>query len=142
MHREEAAKTVGVLNRTRGTVVCEMLEVAASHVEQSRGLLGRDGLTPGSGMLFEGSRVPLMWMHMFFMRFAIDIVFVDRSNRVLRINHDLKPWRVSSMVFGARRAIEIEAGAAARSGTTVGDQLDFGLPQADPRRRRESYLRE
>ena len=60
---------------------------------------------------------------MFFMRFAIDIVFLDKSNRVLRINHRLKPWRVSSMVFGARRALELEAGAAARSGTIEGDQV-------------------
>jgi hypothetical protein len=67
-----------------------------------------------------------MWMHMFFMRFPIDIVFLDRSNRVLRINRGLKPWRVSSMVFGARRALELAAGAAARSGTVEGDQLDLG----------------
>ena len=91
---------------------------------QSRGLLGRDGLAPGAGMLFESGLLPLMWMHMFFMRFAIDIVFLDKSNRVLRINHSLKPWRVSSMVFGARRALELEAGAAARSGTIEGDQLE------------------
>ena len=130
MAQEQAARTFGVLNRTRGPVVCEMLEVAASQAEQSRGLLGRDGLAPGSGMLFEGSWLPLMWMHMFFMRFAIDIIFVDKANRVLRINHSLKPWRVSSMVFGARRAIELEAGATARSGTIVGDQLEIASPSA------------
>ena len=93
------------LNRTRGTVLCERLEVAESMAAQSRGLLGRDGLAPGAGMLFEGGFLPLMWMHMFFMRFAIDIVFLDKQGRVLRINHNLKPWRVSSMVFGARKAL-------------------------------------
>jgi uncharacterized membrane protein (UPF0127 family) len=93
---------------------------------QSRGLLGRDGLAAGAGMLFEGNGLlPLMWMHMFFMRFAIDIVFLDRSNRVLRINHNLKPWRVSSMVIGARKALELEAGAAARSATVEGDKLEL-----------------
>jgi uncharacterized protein len=123
---EEAGrvKTVRALNRTRGTILCERLEVAASMAAQSRGLLGRDGLAPGAGMLFEGNRVfPLMWMHMFFMRFAIDIVFLDRSGRVLRVNHQIKPWRVSSMVFGARKALELEAGAAARSATTEGDEV-------------------
>jgi uncharacterized protein len=125
MAQTAAAGAAGVFNRTRGTVLCEKLEVAASHIEQSRGLLGRDRMEPGSGMLFEGSWLPLMWMHMFFMRFAIDIVFLDKGGRVLRINPSLKPWRLSSMVFGARRALELEAGAAARSGTRVGDQLDF-----------------
>ncbi len=92
---------------------------------KSRGLLGRDGLAPGAGMLFESGAIPLMWMHMFFMRFAIDIVFLDKSNRVVRINQRLKPWRVSSIVLGARRALELEAGAAARSGTIEGDQLEI-----------------
>jgi uncharacterized membrane protein (UPF0127 family) len=124
MSRAAASKFQKVLNQTRGTVVCERLEAAESIAAQSKGLLGRDGLDPGSGMLFENSSfLPLMWMHMFFMRFAIDIVFLDQSNRVMRINHSLKPWRVSSMVFGARRALELEAGAALRSSTAVGDQL-------------------
>jgi uncharacterized membrane protein (UPF0127 family) len=126
MSIEESETTLRVLNRTRGTVLCERLEVAESIAAKSRGLLGRDGLAPGSGMLFESGLVPLMWMHMFFMRFAIDIVFLDKSNRVLRINHRLRPWRISSMVFGARRALELEAGAAARSGTAEGDQLRVG----------------
>ena len=106
--------------------MCERLEVAESMKAQSRGLLGRDGLSQGSGLLFTGSVLPLMWMHMFFMRFAIDIVFLDRSNRVLRINHSLKPWRISSAVWGARRALELEAGAAVRSGTVEGDQIELG----------------
>lgn len=119
-------KSQKVLNLSRGTVLCERLEIAESMAAQSKGLLGRDGLDPGSGMLFENhSFLPLMWMHMFFMRFAIDIVFLDQANRVKTINHSLKPWRVSSMVFGAHRALELEAGASVRSGTVVGDQLTF-----------------
>ncbi len=125
MSIEGSAKTLSVLNRTRGTILCERLEVAESMAAKSRGLLGRDCLAPGTGMRFESGLVPLMWMHMFFMRFAIDIVFLDQANRVLRINHSLKPWRVSSMVLGARRALELEAGAAARSGTVEGDQLEI-----------------
>ena len=128
MAQTATASAAGVFNRTRGTVLCERLEVAATRVEQSRGLLGRDRLDPGCGMLFEGGWLPLMWMHMFFMRFAIDIVFLDKTGRVLRINHDLKPWRMSSIVFGARRALELETGAAARSGTTIGDELEFASP--------------
>lgn len=125
----EPVRTIRALNRTRGTVLCECLEVAATMAAQSRGLLGRDGLAAGTGMLFTPNGfLPVMWMHMFFMRFAIDIVFLDRSNRVLRINRSLKPWRVSSMVFGARQALELEAGAAARSGTIEGDEIELGLP--------------
>ena len=124
MSKAEAGKYLKVRNQTRDTILCDRLEVAESMAAQSKGLLGRVGLEPGSGMLFENAAyLPFMWMHMFFMRFAIDIVFLDKSNRVMRINHSLKPWRVSSMVFGARKALELEAGASVRSGTVVGDQL-------------------
>ncbi len=126
MNIEGSKKTLRVLNRTRSTILCERLEVAGSMAAKSRGLLGRDGLAPGAGMLFESGVIPLMWMHMFFMRFAIDIVFLDKADRVLRINHSLRPWRLSSMVLGARRALELEAGAAARSSTIEGDQVEIG----------------
>ena len=86
-------------------------------------MLGRDRLEPGEGMLFEAGLVPIMWMHMFFMHFPIDIVFIDRKGRVLRIDHRLKPWRVSSIVPGAGRALEVEAGVAAASRTEVGDEI-------------------
>ena len=114
------------INRTRQTVLCERMETAGSLAEQSRGLLGRSGLEPGSGMLFVSGRLtPFMWMHMFFMRFPIDIVFLDRNDRVIRVNHRLKPWRVSPVVLRARKALEIEAGAAAQSATAPGDQIVF-----------------
>ena len=120
------ANPVRALNQTRGTVLCERLEDAGGLGGQSRGLLGRDGLEPGTGLLFENGRfTPMMWMHMFFMRFAIDIVFLDRAGKVAKIDRNLKPWRVSSMVFGARRALELQAGAADGSATQVGDQIRF-----------------
>jgi uncharacterized membrane protein (UPF0127 family) len=75
-------------------------------------------------MLFDNGRfTPFMWMHMFFMRFAIDIVFLGRGDRVIRINRRLKPWRLSSVVFGARRALELAAGASDESRTQVGDEI-------------------
>ena len=119
-------QTLRALNQSRGTVLCARLENAGGVAGQSKGLLGRDGLEPGAGMLFENSRfTPMMWMHMFFMRFAIDIVFLSRGDKVIRISRQLRPWRVSAMVFGARRALELEAGAAEKSSTQVGDQITF-----------------
>jgi uncharacterized membrane protein (UPF0127 family) len=107
-------------------VLCARLENAGGLAGQGRGLLGRDGLEPGTGMLFENGRfTPFMWMHMFFMRFAIDIVFLGRGNKVIRIDRCLRPWRVSSVVFGARKALELPAGASDESSTQTGDQIVF-----------------
>jgi hypothetical protein len=61
-------------------------------------------------------------VHMFFMRFPIDVVFLDRERRVVGVRHGLRPWRVA----GARRAVaalELPAGAAAAAGIEEGDVL-------------------
>jgi uncharacterized protein len=117
-------QSIRALNRTRGTVLCERLESAGGLAGQGRGLLGRDGLASNSGMLFVSS-LPLMWMHMFFMRFPIDIVFLDRQGRVLHVCHQLRPWRLSPIVWRARKALEIPAGAAAASSTQPGDSVEL-----------------
>jgi uncharacterized membrane protein (UPF0127 family) len=81
-----------------------------------RGLLGRDGLEPGTGMLIDAAPS----VHMFFMRFPIDVVFLDRDRKVVGVRHGLRPWRVA----GARRAVaalELPAGAA--NGIKEGDVL-------------------
>jgi uncharacterized protein len=112
--------------RTRNTVVCERLERADTLAVQSRGLIGRESVDTDAGMLFINARcTPFMWMHMFFMKFPIDIVFLGLGDRVIKINRELKPWRVSSIVFGVRKAIELPAGAATLSGVEVGDLLEF-----------------
>jgi uncharacterized protein len=120
----KGAAGLRAFNRTRSTVLCERLEEAGGMRGKSRGLLGRDGLAAGAGMLFEaGWMEPFMCMHMFFMRFAIDIVFINRADKVIRISHNLRPWRLSPIVWGARKALELPAGCAAQSRTEVGDQI-------------------
>jgi len=101
-----------------GTVVCERCEIPESSLGRARGLLGRAGLEPGAGMLIDAAPS----VHMFFMRFPIDVVFLDRERNVVRVVHALEPWRVA----GARRAVaalELPAGAAAEAGIEVGDAL-------------------
>jgi uncharacterized protein len=119
-----AALTMRAFNRTRGKVLCERLENAGGLAGQGKGLLGRGGLEPGTGMLFESGRfTPFMWMHMFFMRFAIDIVFLGRDDTVIKIDARLKPWRLSSIVLGARKALELREGSVEETGTLLGDQI-------------------
>lgn len=103
-----------------GTVVCERCEIPESAFGRMRGLLGRDGLEPGSGMLIDRAGS----VHMFFMRFPIDVVFLSRDRTVVGVKHRLEPWRVA----GARRAVaslELPAGRAAEVGVEKGDRLVF-----------------
>ncbi len=108
-----------------GTLVCARCEVADSALKRMRGLLGRRGLDPGEGMLI----VPAPSVMTFFMRFPIDVVFLDREHRIVGISHTLRPWRVS----GARRAysaLELPAGTAEARGLAKGDLLSVGPVEA------------
>jgi uncharacterized membrane protein (UPF0127 family) len=101
-----------------GAVLCERCEIPESAFGRMRGLLGRDGLEPGTGMLIDRTGS----VHMFFMRFPIDVVFVDRNRTVVRIVHGLRPWRVAA----ARRAVaalELPVGAVGEVGLEEGDVL-------------------
>jgi uncharacterized membrane protein (UPF0127 family) len=125
-----------IRNQTRGTVLCARATLARGFRDRSRGLLGRRQLSPDEGMLFEAKPVPLVWMHTFFMTFPIDIVFLGRGDVVIKIQSSLKPWRLSAIVIGARKAIELPAGTAARAETAVGDLISLAEVQdsGDPTR--------
>jgi uncharacterized protein len=110
-----------VTNLTRGTEVAPRVEEAARWGARLKGLLGRAGLAPGEGLHL----VPCSSIHMFFMRFAIDVAFLDSEGRVVRAIHAIKPWRATRAYLDAHSALELEAGALARSGTCDGDQLRF-----------------
>ncbi len=113
------------INQTRGTVLCAQIEEAATAAARGKGLMGRPGLAEGTGMLIGSGPIPLMWIHTFFMRFPIDLVFLDRANRIMRIMPDVRPWRLAAPVFAARACLEIEAGAAAGTSSRAGDQVRF-----------------
>ena len=109
------------LRREDGSIVCERCVLADTALARSRGLLGRRDLPSGEGILLK----PASSVHMAFMRFAIDAVFLDRDLRVLKIAADLKPWRVAGK-RGAKAVLEIPAGEAARRGLSAGDRLYAG----------------
>ena len=113
---------VRVDNLTRGSVIAERCRVAASLRDRTVGLLATPGLQSGEGLLIERTQS----IHMFFMRYPIDVVFVDRDARVTRTVAALRPWRGVWWARGARDCVELPVGALLGSGTMVGDQLAVG----------------
>lgn len=103
------------LRREDGRVVCESVRVADTLLRRMRGLLGRKGLEPGEGMLLR----PAWSIHTAFMRFPIDVVFLDADQVVLRIEPDMRPFKTASC-RGAREVIELGAGECAHRGLEVG----------------------
>jgi uncharacterized protein len=110
--------TAQTLRRDDGTIVCERCTVAENPLTRLRGLLGREGLEPGEGLLLR----PASAVHTYFMRFPIDVVFLDRALVVLGISDAVDPWRATSR-RGAKAVLELPAGESSRRGLAVGDQL-------------------
>jgi uncharacterized membrane protein (UPF0127 family) len=109
-----------------GLVVCERCDLARTPLARMRGLLGRAELPPGEGILLR----PAGSIHTAFMRFPIDAVFVDGENTVLRVAHELPPWRMAA-ARGARAVLELPAGEAARRGVAVGARLQLAASPAN-----------
>jgi uncharacterized membrane protein (UPF0127 family) len=101
-----------------GRVVCERCRLARTPFTRMKGLLGRRELPIGEGLLIE----PTSGVHTAFMRFPIDVVFLDRDLRVLSVRPAVRPWRAATQ-RGARAALELPAGEAERQGLVAGDVL-------------------
>jgi uncharacterized membrane protein (UPF0127 family)/CheY-like chemotaxis protein len=106
------------LRREDGRVVCERVVVADRAHHRMRGLLGRRRLQPGEGMVLR----PAWNVHTAFMRFPIDVIFLDADQVVIRIAAALPPWRTVSC-RGAREVVEVAAGECARRGLETGDRV-------------------
>jgi uncharacterized membrane protein (UPF0127 family) len=119
-------------NESRGTILADRLEVAGGLWGKFMGLMGRAELPAGSGLWLPESN----GIHMMFMRFRIDAVFVDRADaagarRVLSVHPDLATWRgLVPLVRGAHGVLELPSGSIAASRTAVGDVVRLESPEA------------
>ena len=106
-----------------GAPVCVRCSIASGPWTRLRGLLGRSGLPPGEGMLFRKTGS----VHTMFMRFPIDVVFLDDELRVLSVRESVPAWR-TAVERGARVTLELAAGEAHRVGIEPGQQLSLATP--------------
>jgi uncharacterized membrane protein (UPF0127 family) len=113
------AGTVRVRNLSRESELATRATVADSFWRRLRGLLGRDGLGAGEGLVI----VPCNSVHMLGMRFALDVLHLDRSGTVVRTLPNLKPGRLGPLVWRSHMAVELPAGTIEASGTVAGDTV-------------------
>jgi len=112
------ASGVVAVTREDGSTICELCVVADHMLPRMKGLLGKCELASNEGLLIR----PAPSIHTFFMRFPIDVLFLDRDGRVLKVAADVKPWRARSC-RGARSVLELASGEAKRRGISMGDRL-------------------
>ena len=98
----------------------DAVEIADTSARRRVGLLKHTSLEPGSGLWI----VPCESVHTFFMKFPIDLVYLDKKRRVRKVRHAVPPWRLSACLT-AHSILELPAGTARQTGTLPGDELSI-----------------
>lgn len=112
-------------NRTRQAPLATSLAIADTHWSRLRGLLGLavDDFRHGSGLWI----TPCRGVHTLGMGFPIDVLYLDRGMRVVRIQSDVRPWRLTPVLRHASSVLELPCGTAAKTNTAVGDTIEITL---------------
>lgn len=110
---------ITIRDETAGCVLAGQAQLAARYRERLIGLLGRNSLRAGEGLAL----VPCNSVHTLMMRFAIDVIFLDRDFRILRMLPSVRPFRIPPPVGGARLVVELPAGTIARQHVAIGDSF-------------------
>ncbi len=108
-----------VIDERTGHVVATAVRTTDGFIESFLGLMFKKGLPDGHGLLFK----PARGIHTHFMRFPIDLIYLDKANRVVKIRAAMRPWRFD--FTSAAGVVELTGGTAAAQGIKPGDQLRF-----------------
>ncbi|MBT3392940.1 MAG: DUF192 domain-containing protein [Elusimicrobiaceae bacterium] len=93
-------------SKTKNILVSENIKIAQTYFSRMKGLLRKTSLPQGEGLYITKCKQ----VHTFFMKFAIDVVFIDEKGKVLKIVYNMKPWRISPFIFSAFATYEFNAG--------------------------------
>lgn len=110
-----------VFNQTRNALLITHGRLANTFWLRLRGLLGVAGLQQGEGLILAGEKS----IHTFFMRFPIDVIYVDKDYKVIRTDPNMVPYRLGPFVGQSAYVLEMPVGTIANTATTVGDYLKF-----------------
>lgn len=112
---------ITIYNQNRECQIVSQGRAATNFWTRGKGLIGAPPLSEGEGLLIQ----PCNSVHCFFMSFPIDVLYVDKENRVVGIDPVMRPWKVGKIYWKAHAVIELPAGTLERTGTAVGDQLSI-----------------
>ena len=112
-------QTVQIVNISKGIVIASKAQIATSMGQRMKGLLGRKGLAPDEALVLK----PCSSIHTFFMRFPIDVLFVDKNVQIVRLIQNMPPYRFSPFVWASYLAIELPAGKISQTNTQIGDRI-------------------
>lgn len=110
-----------LINQSKNTILAEDVIVASTIFSRIKGLLGKKALGSNQALILD----PCNSVHTFFMRFPIDVLFVDKDYKVVKITANLKPNSISGISWRSSKVIELSAGKIAATNTQLQDQIQF-----------------
>ncbi|MDP8213453.1 MAG: DUF192 domain-containing protein [Candidatus Zapsychrus exili] len=110
-----------IINITNNTTIATDVVVADTFKTRAIGLLNREGINDGEALVITRCQS----IHMFFMKFAIDVIFADKNNRVVGLVKTIKPFCLSPLFFKANYAVELSSGTILATNTSIGDQIEL-----------------
>jgi uncharacterized membrane protein (UPF0127 family) len=113
-----------VFNQTRQILLINKGHIANTFWLRLKGLLGRASLQVGEGLILAGEKS----IHTLFMKFPIDVIYVDKTHKVIRVDKNMVPYRLGPFLSQSTYILEMPVGSIRESETQVGDQLKFEDP--------------
>lgn len=108
-----------IKNATREVLLTGNCRVANNFMSRFLGLMGTSSLPQGSGLLIK----PCNSIHMFFMKYPLDIIFISSDNTIVYLMENIKPWNFSKIVRQAVSVLELPAGTISLTKTIIGDKI-------------------
>ena len=109
-----------LMNQTKNLLICSDLETADSFWKRMKGLLGRSEMKETEGLWIKSCSS----IHTYFMKFPIDVAFVDKNLKVTKISQSVTPGRLLFSTIGSRHVFEFGSGRLNNNNLEVGDQLN------------------
>ncbi len=110
-----------IKNITKNSILADDLSVANNFFERFMGLMFKKSLPFGKGLHI----IPCNSIHMCFMNFPLDIIFLSKDMEIINIVEGIKPWKISKIISGAHSVLELPAGTVAKTSSVVGDKLRY-----------------
>lgn len=108
-----------IINKSNNNILADRATIANTAFARMKGLLGRKELSKGEALILD----PCNSIHMLFMRFPIDVLFVDKNSRVVKTIFSIKPFQLTRVYFKAKFAIELPSGTILSTSTKEQDPI-------------------
>ena len=108
-----------IVNQTQSSILADSARIADTFFLRLVGLLNQAQISPGEALVI----TPCHQIHMFFMKFAIDVIFVNQTDHVVGLVENIQPFSLSPIFKEAHRSIELPVGTIAQSRTSIGDTI-------------------